>query len=414
MRKEDLRMLIHRAYKTELDLNNVQRTACARHAGAARWAYNWGLSRNLEAQKNGQKTPTAIDLHRELNRRKKEDLGWMYKVSKCAPQEALRNLDKAFDNFFRRVKAKKNGNGKEKPGFPRFKSKKNGLGSFRLTGSIRVHDKAIQLPRLGRLRLKETGYLPVDGVKVLSATVSEKAGRWYVSLQVEQEIPDPVMDMTKPIVGVDLGITNLAIISDGMVYPNPKAYRRHERKVVRLQRAVSRKVKGSQNRKKAVRRLARAHQRVADLRNNALHQITTTLAKTKSVIGIEDLNVRGMLKNHHLAGAIADVGMAELRRQLEYKTKWYSSRLVVAPRFFPSSKQCHVCGTVHETMTLADREWDCPGCGAHHDRDANAAKNLENVAVRWTDTQNACGEDVSPILPADLFEAGTKHQGING
>lgn len=407
-------MLIQRAYKTELDLNNAQRTACARHAGAARWAYNWGLARKIEARKNGEKAPTAIDLHRELNKRKREDLGWMYEVSKCAPQEALRNLDRAYENFFRRVKAKKTGTGAEKAGFPRFRSKKHGLGGFRLTGSIRVFEKSIQLPRLGRLRLKEAGYLPVDGAKVLSATVSEQAGRWHVSLQVEQEIPDPVLDMSKPIAGVDLGITSLAIVSDGMVYPNPKSYRRHARKLIRLQRSVSRKVKGSRNRKKAIRRLARAHQRVANIRTNALHQITTALAKTKSVIGIEDLHVRGMLKNHHLAGAIADVGMAEFRRQLEYKAKWYGSRVVLAPRFFASTKLCHVCGAKNGELSLADREWDCPNCGSHHNRDANAAENLKHVAARWADTQNACGEDVSPALPADLNEAGTKHHGING
>jgi len=282
----------------------------------------------------------------------------------------------------------------------------NGLGGFRLTGSIHVQQKSIQLPRLGVLRLKEADYLPEDGVKVLSATVSEKAGRWYVSVQVEQEILDPVVDSTKPVVGVDLGIENLAIVSDGTEYPNPKAYRRHERKLIRLQRAVSRKQKGSANRKKAVRRLAKEHKKVADLRQNALHQITTALARTKSVIGIEDLNVRGMLRNHHLAGAIADTGWAEFRRQLEYKTKWYGSRLVVAPRFFASSKLCHVCGHKNEELTLATREWTCPECGTRHDRDVNAANNLKHVAARWADTENACGEDVSP----DCRQTSTKQE----
>ena len=183
-------MIILRAFKTELDLNNAQKTACARHAGAARWAYNWGLARKIEAYQAGRKVPTAIDLHRELNVLKKTELAWMYAVSKCAPQEALRNLDQAFAHFFRRVKEKKAGK-KIEVGFPKFKSKKNGLGSFRLTGAIHVFEKAIQLPRLGVLRLKERGYLPLEGVHILSATVSERAGRWFVSLQVEMEIPDP-------------------------------------------------------------------------------------------------------------------------------------------------------------------------------------------------------------------------------
>jgi transposase len=186
-------MIVLRAYKTELDLNNVQRTACARNAGVARYAYNWGLARKKEAFATCAKTPSAIDLHRELNILKKTELPWMYEVSKCAPQESLRDLDKAFAHFFRRVKEKKTGKA-IKVGFPRFKSKKNGLGSFRLTGAIHVYEKSIKLPRLGVLRLKERGYLPVSGAHILSATVSEKAGRWFVSLQVEMETPQPFTD----------------------------------------------------------------------------------------------------------------------------------------------------------------------------------------------------------------------------
>src|SRR5664280_3674010 len=152
-------MLVLRAYKTELDLNNIQKTACARHAGAARWAYNWGLARKLEAYQKGEKVPSAIDLHRELNVLKRGELSWMYEVSKCAPQEALRNLDQAYAHFFRGVKARKAGK-KIQPGFPKFKSKKNGVGSFRLTGAIHIFENAIQLPRLGCLRQKKNGYLP--------------------------------------------------------------------------------------------------------------------------------------------------------------------------------------------------------------------------------------------------------------
>ena len=183
-------MIVLRAYKTELDLNHVQKTACAKHAGAARFAYNWGLSRKMETYRAGQKMPTAIDLHRELNALKQTELPWMYEVSKCAPQEALRNLDQAFAHFFRRVKAKKAGK-QVKAGFPKYKSKKHGVGSFRLTGAIHIFEGAVQLPRLGRLRLKERGYLPVRGVHLLSATVSECGGRWFVSVHAEVEIQNP-------------------------------------------------------------------------------------------------------------------------------------------------------------------------------------------------------------------------------
>ena len=167
---------------------------------------NWGLRRKIAAYESTGKSPTAIDLHRELNALKKTELGWMYEVSKCAPQEALRNLDQAFANFFRRVEQKKQGRLKGRVGFPRFKSRKAGLGSFRLTGSIHVFEDSIQLPRLGCLRLKERGYLPVSGVKILSATVSERAGRWFVSIQMEEEIVDPKPAIGEAI-GVDLGFS---------------------------------------------------------------------------------------------------------------------------------------------------------------------------------------------------------------
>ncbi|HEX9413633.1 MAG TPA: transposase, partial [Ktedonobacterales bacterium] len=194
-----------RAYKTELDLNDRQVTACRKHAGAARWAYNWGLQRKQEAYRQTGKSPSAIDLHRELNALKQTDMPWMYEVSKCAPQEALRNLDTAFAHFFRRAQLKKAGKYQGKLGYPKRKSKKRGLGGFRLTGSIGVFPEAIYLPRLGRLRLKEHGYLPTGEVKVLSATVTEQAGHWYVSVLVEQEQPELPVN-TGPVVGVDLGL----------------------------------------------------------------------------------------------------------------------------------------------------------------------------------------------------------------
>jgi len=369
-------MKILRAYKTELDLNNKQKTACVRHAGAARFAYNWGLAHKQAAFANGEKTPSAIDLHRELNALKKTELAWMYEVSKCAPQEALRDLDKAFANFFRRVKEKKSGK-KVKVGFPRFKSKKHGLGGFRLTGVIRVFEKAIQLPRLGVLRLKERGYLPTSGVHILSATVSEKGGHWFVSLQVEVEIPDPVMD-GKPVAGVDLGVSRMAQVSDGTYFENPRALKRNLIKLKRLQRVVSRRQKGSANRQKAVRRLAKAHLQVANIRKDALHRVTTLLTKTKSAIVLENLNVSGMMKNHHLAQAIADVGMYEFRRQLQYKGQWYGCEVLLADRFFPSTKRCSQCGN-EKAVDLAERMYCCEYCGQLMDRDLNAAINLEQL-----------------------------------
>ena len=380
---------IQRAYKTELDLNNEQITACRKHAGAARWAYNWGLARKQESYRTTGKSPSAVDLHRALNALKNTDVPWMYAVSKCAPQEALRNLEAAFAHFFRRCHLKKEGKLRGKMGYPKRKTRKRGLGGFRLTGSISVFPDAIQLPRLGRLRLKERDYLPTTA-KILSATVSEQAGHWYVSVLIEQEQDIPAN--TGPVVGVDLGVKSLATLSDGVVIPNPHHLQHTLTRLKRCQRTVSRRKKGSQNRKKAVRRLANLHRKIANQRANTLHQVTTNLAKTKSVIVIEDLQVAGMLRNHHLAQAVADVGFAEFKRQLLYKATWYGSKVVLADRWEPSSKQCSECGHVKDELLLSERSYRCDVCGLVVDRDLNAALNLRKLADSSSASQNACGE----------------------
>jgi len=386
---------IQRAYKVELDLNNEQTTACRKHAGAARWAYNWGLALKQDVYRATGKSPSAIELHRELNALKKTEVPWMYEVSKCAPQEALRNLDAAFVHFFRRAKLKQQGKLRGKVGYPHPKSKKRGWGSFRLTGAIVVFPDAIQLPRLGRLRLKERGYLPPGGVKILSSTVSEHAGHWYVSVLVEQEQATP--ENTGPVVGVDLGIKALATLSDGTMEPNPCHLKQHIRKIKRCQRMVSCRRKGSHNRRKACQQLARLHRRVANQRANTLHQFTSQLTKTKAVVVIEDLHVVGMLKNHHLAQAIADVGFGEFRRQLTYKAAWYGCRVIVVSRWEPSSKTCSSCGWHDATLDLADRTFHCQNpqvpCGLVLDRDLNAALNLAKLAGSSSDNANACGEE---------------------
>jgi IS605 OrfB family transposase len=368
-------MKIVRGYKTELDLNHAQITACLKHAGCARFAYNWGLRRYQEEYAAGRKIPTAIGLHKELNALKKTDFPWMYEVSKCAPQEALRNLEKAFKRFFENCKKKKAGKHKEKCGYPRFKSKKKGIGSFRLTGALHVFEKAIQLPRLGLLRLKEAGYLPTD-TKVLNATVSEKAGRWYVSVQVEEEIADPMKAPGKAL-GVDLGVKTLATTSEAVAYENPKALRKNLKKLARLGRRHSRKVKGSKNRKKATRKLARMHARIARIRENALHQATTAIAKTKPcTIVLEDLNVKGMMQNRTMSRAVGDVGMHKFKRQITYKADKNGSSILTVSRWFPSSKTCSCCGWLDKDQDLDDRVFVCIDCGYLADRDYNAAKNL--------------------------------------
>ncbi|HRR48728.1 MAG TPA: transposase [Bacteroidales bacterium] len=372
-------MEILRAYKVELDPNNVQRTALLKHAGAARFAFNWGLARRKQEYEETGKSSNAIEQHRQLNALKPTEFPWMYEVSKCVMQEALRDLDKAYQNFFRRVKAG------EKPGFPKFKSRKSGVGSFRLTGAIRVENSRIRLPRIGWLRLKEHGYIPTEGIHILSATVTESAGRWFVSVQCKREI-ESAQAMGEP-VGVDLGIKNLAVTSDGQRFENPKPLKKAQAKLRRLQRELSRRKKGGKNREKTRQKIAKVHQRITNIRRDALHKVTSAIvAKTKpdnerpSVIVLEDLNVSGMLANHCLAQAINDVGFAEFRRQVKYKSLWYGSELLLADRFFPSSRICRYCGCINSELKLSDREWTCD-CGAVLDRDLNAAINLKNLAI---------------------------------
>jgi len=384
-------MVILKGYKTELKLNNHQKTACKKHCGAARFAYNWGLAQKMAAYNLTSKSPSAIDLHRELNLLKQSELSWMYEVSKCAPQEALRDLDKAYANFFRRVKQ-----GDKEVGFPQFKSRRRGLGSFRLTGSIKVFERSIQMPRLGKLRLKEVGYILTCGVKILSATVSEQAGRWFVSVQVEQHVNEPLPNSSE-VIGVDLGIKSMAICSNGLSFTNPKPLKAKTKQLKRWQKRLSRRVKGGQNRKKARLKVARLHAQIAHIRSDALHQATSKIiAQKPQVFVLEDLNVKGMMKNHKLARAISDVGMGEFRRQIDYKAKRQGVEVVYADRWFPSSKTCSHCGNVKLELSLAERTYDCDFCGFTLDRDLNAAINLKNT-VSSTGIY-ACGESVSPNL----------------
>jgi len=376
-------MKIQRAYKTELKPNNKQRTLLLKHCGVSRFAYNWGLNRKENIYTINQlpiphiKYPTAIDLHRELNKLKKTDYQWMYEVSKCSPQEALRDLDDAYIRFFR-CQAK----------HPKFKSKKKGVGSFRLTGIIKVNSKMIQLPRMGKIRLKESGYLPHD-THILSATISEKCGRWFVSIQVEENITVPINN--NPVVGVDLCVSDkIAHCSDNIIFPNPRPLRQLEHKKKRIQREVSRRKKGSNNRRKSVRKLQKIEMKIANIRRDIQHKATTILAKNKSVIGMEDLNVSGMMKNHNLAKSVSDAGIGEFYRQMEYKTTWYGSKLITADRFYPSSKTCSRCGYIHKDLILSDRVFVCPVCNFMIDRDLNASVNLERFAISSMENLNAC------------------------
>ena len=380
----NLSVVIFRAYRVELDPNNRQRTVFLRHAGAARFAWNWGLARRIEEYERTGKCCNVFTQQNQFNALKKTEFAWMSNISARAPIEALHDLDQAFQDFFRRVKAGK------KPGFPKFKSRKTSIGNFRLRQSVVLTANQIRLPCIGWIRMKEHGYIPTSGIRILSATISERAGHWFVSVICEQGIAVPV-NAGIP-VGVDLGVKHLAVTSDGRVFDNPRPLKKLLKKLKRLSRQHSRKQKGGQNRKKAARRLAKLHYRIACVRRDALHKVTTNLAKNHSLIAVEDLNVQGMMKNHNLAQAISDVSFAEFRRQLEYKCGWYGSRLVVVGRFFPSSKTCSGCGCVKEKLALSERVFQCEACGMVLDRDLNAARNIL-VAASSVETLNACGAE---------------------
>ena len=396
-----------RAYRTELDPTNKQRTAFLQHAGAARWAYNWALRRKIEAYEirkealasgiskaDAPKVPTAFDLQKNLNLLKntpKADGGipWMYESSSRAPQNAFRNLDKAYDGFFRKCKAQTKG----PKGFPRFKSRKDGVGTFTLQGSFEVTPRTIKLPRIGVIRLKEHNYLPTD-VRIISATVSECAGHWFVSIVTDE--PDRVSPTGMETLGVDVGIKTLAVLSDGTTFENPKALKQAESRLKFLSKEVNRKKKGSNNRKKAVLKLARQHYRVSCIRKDSIHKATTAIAKRSLLLGVESLNVAGMMKNHRIAGALSDASLSEFLKQLDYKMKWSGGTVVKADRFYPSSKTCSKCGLVKKSLSLSERVFHCDACGHVLDRDLNAAINLRNLAVSSTVT--ACCPESSGLV----------------
>jgi len=398
--------MILKAYKTQLDPNNIQITKMRMNCGASRFAFNWALSKKKEFFDKKERIPNNIELHREINKLKGTDvLPWAYEdgISKCAFQESLRDCDKAFANFFARCKKKVKGS----KGFPKFKSKKNDKQSFRLTGTIKILDGGyIQLPRLGKVKLTEKDYIP-SNVRILSATVSKRADKWFVSVQVEGYDIEPVAAVNA-VIGIDLGIKMLATCSDGTTYANPKALKKNLKNLKRKQRQLSKKKKGSKNYGKAKKKLAKLHYRISNIRKDTLHKVTTKIISENQVIVLESLKVSNMMKNHCLAQAISDVGLFEFRRQIEYKAKWNNRKVVFADTFFASSKLCSCCGWKNESLTLADRTFECQECDNKMDRDMNAAMNLKQFYTVSSTGIQACGEQSSSN--ASLVSCSTKQE----
>jgi putative transposase len=388
--------MILRAFKVQLYVNNKQQTLLLQHIGCARWAYNWALAKKKERFDKKEKIPNAIELHRELNKLKQSEVPWMYDSSKTSPQNALRDCDKAFQNFFTRCKKKVKG----KKGFPKYKSKKNEKQSFRLDGAISVESDYIKLPRIGKLKLAEKDYIPTDS-KILSATVSKRAGKWFTSVQVET--PDREHYGAKnEVIGIDLGIKTLATCSDGTTYENPKVLKKNLKRLKHKQKQLSRKKKGSKNYGKAKQKLAKLHYRISNIRKDYLHKITSKIICENQVIVLEDLKVNNMMKNHCLAQAISDVGLFEFRRQIEYKAKWNGRKVLFADTFFPSSKTCSCCGWKNSDLKLTDRIFECKICGTKIDRDLNASLNLKQIYTGSLSGIQACGD--GSFIESDFFK----------
>jgi putative transposase len=364
---------MNKAYKFRIYPTPEQTVLIAKTIGCCRWVYNNGLDARIQQYKD---TGTSMSKYDTIKRLPllKQDHEWLKEVDSIALQASLENLDAAYQNFFRSCKKGR------KVGFPRFKSKHHSSASYKTKTNIQVVEDAVKLPKLGVV--KAVISTQVQG-RILSATVSQsRSGKHFVSLcctDVEiQHLPQ-----TGAVVGIDLGIHDLVITSDGSKYNNPHTYVRNQEKLAKLQRQLSRKTKGSKRRDKARIKVARLQEHIANQRKDTIHKMTTTLVREYDVICAEDLNASGMVKNHKLAKHISDAAFGEIVRQLKYKCEWYGKQFVQIDPFCPSSQLCSNCGTQWPgTKDLAVREWICPVCGVHHDRDINAATNILKEGIR--------------------------------
>lgn len=410
---------MYKSYKIKLDLNNEQRTMCAGHAGTARHAYNFFVDYCRKEYELGNKIPSSIDMHKILCATVKKEFEWYRKYSKWSPQQALRNLETAYKNFHRIQKAS---------GFKLFnykfingikvctglkglhQFKKKGINdSFYLETSGKIDGNKIKLPKFGWIKCFEN--LPTHG-RIKNVTISRTADDWFIAFKLETSFEKTIKK--EQVVGVDLGVKTLATLSNGESFKNNKPYNNAKKKLRRQQKELSRRfVKGNKNQssnyKKSKIKLSKTHQKVANVRKDTLHKITTYLAKNFETVVIEDLKVSNMVKNHNLSSAILDGGFYEFKRQLFYKKSWYGGSVLLVNSFYPSSKLCSICKEKNKELKLRDRLWSCLSCGTKHDRDYNASMNLRSLAVSSTVT--AFGDESTTGKPVQLIdELGNKHQ----
>ena len=389
---------MYEAVKVALDPTPAQERRLLSHAGAARFAYNAVLAHVKETLDAGEKPEWSFYSLRKWWNANKDSLAiddnglvWWADNSKEAYSYGVESLAKGLSSWIKSRKGTRKG---RKVGFPKFKSKGKTTHKFSYAtgcfGLIDSDSKALKLPRIGRVHCMEDVSARVGDARVLRMTISQRAGRWFASLTIERE-DEPITQAPKGgSVGVDLGIKTLATLSDGTVIENPRHFKKSERKLRRAQQTLSRKTPGSNRRAKTKAKLARIHAHIANQRHDAIHKLTTHLASKYSEISIENLNVLGMAKNHHLAKSVMDASFGEFRRQLEYKTERTGAQLHVIDRWYPSSKMCSRCGRVKAKLSLSERTYRCEGCGFVIDRDLNAAINI-HVAGSAPETVNAHG-----------------------
>jgi putative transposase len=365
-------MIIHKSRRYELKPNKTQRMMFARTAGCTRYAYNWGLAKAKEIKEATGKFPKSVELSRMLTLYKQEpEFVWLKEVQAVPLFNAIKDLDYAFKRFY-----------KKQNKFPVFK-KKGVHDSFRIarntkeTQPLIKDERHVRVPIIGIVKTKEK--IAFYGTP-LNATISREADRWYISIACEVEVPEP-LPVEGDMIGIDVGLTIFATLSDGTKIDAPKPLNKYLKKLGHLQRQHSKKQKGSNNKKKSAMKIAKLHQKIKNIRKDFSHKLSTELAKTKQLIAVEDLNVKGMVQNKHLSRHISDVGWSQFITMLDYKTHWYGSQIIKIDRWYPSSKTCSVCGYKADKMPLSVREWICPECGTQHDRDINAAQNILKIAV---------------------------------